>query len=207
MSLLTLIGHSFIRLLLDGKVQVNLTHWMTVSALRDVNEKCVVLKTLYVKHRHHADVKWRHDAAEINFFFFFNPEPSGYFFPLHTRLLTTGICNEREEQPGGILSPLPFPTSWASLFILCACVELSGRIISAFNTKVCAYKCPNAVPETIVEFVMTYNCMWLWDTSVFWQGWPFLIGFMHNARETDATSCIGSGSCSHRVFFPRQNKT
>lgn len=92
-------------------------------------------------------------------FLIFYPEPSGYFSPLHTRLLTTGICNEREEQPGGILSPLPFPTSWASLFILCACVELSGRIISAFNTKVCAYECPDAVPETIVEFVMTYNCL------------------------------------------------
>ncbi len=36
---------------------------------------------------------------------------------------------------------------------------------------------------------------------MFWQGWPFLIGFMHNARETDATSCIGDGGCSQRVFF------
>lgn len=69
MSLLTLIGRSFIRLLLDGKVQVNLTHRMTVSALRDMNEKCDVLETLYIKHQQRADVKWRHDAAEINFFF------------------------------------------------------------------------------------------------------------------------------------------
>ncbi len=98
--------------------------------------------------------------------------------------------------------------SFYFLFSLCACVKLSGRIISAFNTKVCAYEHPDAVPETIVKFVMTYNCLWLWDTSVFWQGWPFLIGFMHNARETDATNCIGGGGCSQRVFFfPRQNKT
>ncbi len=179
---------------------------MTLSALRDVNEKCVVLKTLYVKHRHHADVKWRQDAAEINFLFFLNPKPL-VIFPLciqgswQQELVIKRRTAKRH--PFSLAFSYLMGFSFYFLFSLCACVKLSGRIISAFNTKVCAYERPDAVPETIVKFVMTYNCLWLWDTSVFWQGWPFLIGFMHNARETDATSCIGDGGCSQRVFFFR----
>lgn len=99
---------------------------------------------------------------------------------MHTRILTAGIQIERELQPGGNFSPLPFP-SCASLFILCACVELSGRIISVLSAIRCVHT--DAVPEAVVEFIMTYNCLWLWETSVFWQGWPLLLGFRHSTIE------------------------